>query len=177
MDYFTIDPPPNCPLNGVCFFFIQCFFLSIFQKCQLTEDWSKTFWFIRKWRFYPIKYGRNLGVPGGRGGGGRVTLFFDRYTPQLLFFNLLNIMRWTGFELVFSDLKKKTVLHHLHGLGSYRHWGLTADFGLFRLNANKSKSNDQIFIKLTILKNIDQTTSIWHIANILRPHTRTSRQP
>ena len=41
-------------------------------------------------------------------GGVRVTLFFfDRYTPQLLFFNLLNIMRWTGFELVFSDLKKK----------------------------------------------------------------------
>ena len=45
--------------------------------------------------------------------GGGTLFFFDRYTPQLLFFNLLNIMRWTGFELVFSDLKKKkTVLHH-----------------------------------------------------------------
>ena len=39
--------------------------------------------------------------------GGVTLFFFDRYTPQLLFFNLLNIMRWTGFELVFSDLKKK----------------------------------------------------------------------
>ena len=46
-----------------------------------------------------------LAAGGGRGASD--TFFFDRYTPQLLFFNLLNIMRWTGFELVFSDLKKK----------------------------------------------------------------------
>ena len=37
-------------------------------------------------------------------------------------------------------------------MGSYRHWGNTAVFGLFRLNANKSKSYDQILKKVDLFE-------------------------